>query len=355
MAAELDPFILHFNARVHGMKRDLFTNGTVGEFLEQGDLARFVDALLDSAYRTEMAEALTRYQGADAVEVAVSRNLVTTFQLLLGRAHGDFKLLVEIFLARWDLMAVKSLLRCRHHGISGTVHGSAVIPGPSLTPALLADFLDSDSMETLVRTLAAWNRSLCGCLVKALPAYGETRQLSVLEEALDRAYFTGNAARLKITEDENGRMLRAQLQAEIDRINLRTVFQHIDNHGDAGDTLEERFLSQGSLPKTLLRQMASASDPASAMELLGRTRYSSLVEELYQLLQTGRFSPMERFYERVIMKNVRQSARNNVFGIGVMMDFAWMKYNEVVNLRLIARGLAGNLPHGRVRDELYFV
>lgn len=64
---------------------------------------------------------------------------------------------------------------------------------------------------------------------------------------------------------------------------------------------------------------------------------------------------MERFFERVIMKNVRQSARNNVFGIGVMMDFAWMKYNEVVNLRLIARGLAGSLPAGRVRDEMYAI
>jgi vacuolar-type H+-ATPase subunit C/Vma6 len=89
------------------------------------------------------------------------------------------------------------------------------------------------------------------------------------------------------------------------------------------------------------------------MEQLARTRYARLVEELYQLLQTNRFSPMERFFERLLMRNVRQSARNNVFGIGVMMDFVWLKYNEAINLRLIARGLAGNLPHGRVRDELY--
>lgn len=352
---DLDPFILHFNARVHGMKRELFAHRAVDEFLEQGDLPRFVDALLDSTYRTEMAEALSRYRGADAVEEAVSRNLVTTFQLLLGRTHGEFKHLVQIFLSRWDLMAVKSLLRCKHQGIDGRTVGSALIPGPSLTPPLLADFNELDSMEALVQSLAAWNRGLCGCLLKALPAYGEDHDLSVLEEALDRAYFAGNAARLKLADDDDSRMLRAQLQAEIDRINLRTVFQHIDNRGELGDTLDSRLLGHGSLPKSLLRQMAGASDPASAMEQLARTRYSRLVEELYQLLQTNRFSPMERFFERVLMKNVRQSARNNVFGIGVMMDFVWMKYNEVVNLRLIARGLAGNLPAGRVRDEMYFV
>lgn len=353
--ANLDPFILHFNARVHGMKRDLFPTRVVDEFLEQGDITRFIDALLDSAYRTEMAEAMSRYQGADAVEDAVSRNLVATFQLLRSRAQGDFKSLVRIFLARWDLMAVKSLLRCRHHGISDVSAGAGLIPGPELTPPLLADFLGLDSMEVLVRALAGWNRELCGCLVKALPAYLENHDLACLEEALDRAYFTGNAARLRAASDEDSLMLRSELQAEIDRINLRTVFQHIETRGELGGSFEERILSQGALPRTLLRQMAAASDPASAMELLARTRYSSLVEELYQLLQTRRFSPMERFFERVIMKNVRHSARNNVFGIGVMMDYAWMKYNEVLNLRLIARGLAGNLPKGRARDEMYAV
>ncbi|MBX3179745.1 MAG: V-type ATPase subunit [Candidatus Hydrogenedentes bacterium] len=353
--AELDPNIVHFNARVHGMKRELFASRTVDDFLEQGDLARFTDALLDSAYRTEMAEALTRYSGADAIEEAVSRNMVSTFQLLLGRAQGEFKELVRIFLERWDLMAVKSLLRCKHHRIEGRTLAGALISGPTLTPPLLADFNELDSVESLARSLAAWNRSLCGCLLKALPDYAESNDLSVLEQALDRTYFVGQAERLKAAGDLDSQMLRGQLQAEIDRINLRTVFQHIETRGNLGESLDSLFLPQGTLPRHLLRQMASASDPAAAMELLGRTRYSSLVEELYQLLQTRRFSPMERYFERVLMKNVRQSARNNVFGIGVMMDFAWMKYNEAVNLRLVARGLAGNLPKGRVRDEMYAI
>lgn len=351
--ADMDPFVLHFNARVHGMKRDLFPRTTIDSFLDQGDLTRFADALLDSAYRTEMAEALTRYQGADAIEEAVSRNLVATFQTLLGRAHGEFRDLVQIFLARWDLMAVKSLLRCRHHGIEGPALGGALIPGPTLTPPLMAEFIGLDSMESLVQALAAWNRDLCGSLRKAMPAYQQDSDLAVLEEALDRAYFVDTVERLKAAGDEDSGMVASQLQAEIDRINLRTVFQHIETRGELGDSLEDRLLGLGALPKALLRQMAGASDPASAMEYLARTRYSSLVEELYQLLQTSRFSPMERFFERVLMKNVRQSARNNVFGIGVMMDFVWLKYNEVVNLRLIARGLAGNLPAGRVRDEMY--
>jgi vacuolar-type H+-ATPase subunit C/Vma6 len=352
--ADMDPFVIHFNARVHGMKADLLSHHAVEEFLEQGDLTRMVDDLLDSPYRTEMAEALTRYEGADAVEEAVSRNLVATFQTLQGRAHGEFRTLVALFLGRWDLTAVKSVLRSQHHGLDGVA--GAVMPGPNLTPPILKELSQADSMESLISGLAGWNGDLCRCLRGALPEYEETNDLCLLEEALDRAYFVENAARLKSSESSDGLMLRSQLQAEIDRINLRTVFQYIETGGGDNDTpLDERFLGQGTLPKSLLRQMAQASDPAAAMEQLGRTRYSALVEELYQLLETKRFSPMERFFERLLMRNVRQSARNNVFGIGVMMDYVWLKHNEAINIRLIARGLAGNLPTGRVRDELYAV
>lgn len=353
--ADLDPFIIHFNARVHGMKSDLLARHAVESFLDQGDLARMVDSLLDSSYRTEMAEALTRYEGADAVEEAVSRNLITTLQTLMGRAHGEFRDLVALFLARWDLMAVKSVLRCQHHQMDGATMGSALMPGPNLTPPILAELCALESMDALVHGLVGWNPALCRCLRSALPSYNETQNLALLEEALDRAYFVDNAELLKESSSSDGLMVRGQLQAEIDRINLRTVFQHIRGNNETDTPVSERFLSQGTLPKSLLKQMANASDPAAAMEQLDRTQYSSLVEELYQLLQTSRFSPMERYFERLLMRNVRQSARNNVFGIGVMMDYVWLKYNEVVNLRLVARGLAGNLPPGRVRDELFAV
>ena len=353
--ADMDPFVVHFNARVHGMKADLLSKHVVESYLEQGDLSRMVDELLDSAYRTEMAEALTRYEGADAVEEAVSRNLVATFQTLLSRAHGDFRDLVALFLARWDLMAVKSIIRIQHHQLDAASVGSALMPGPNLTPPILKELVQSDSMDALVHGLIGWNRELCRCLRGALPAYQESNDPAVLEEALDKAYFVDNAARLRGSDNSDALMVQSQLQAEIDRINLRTVFQRIDTGGDIDRPLDEIFLAQGTLPKSLLHQMANASDSSAAMEQLGRTRYAQLVEELYPLLQTNRFSPMERFFERLLMHNVRQSARNDVFGIGVMMDYVWLKYNEAINLRLVARGLAGNLPVGRVRDELYAV
>ncbi len=358
--ADLDPLVLHYNTRIHAMKSRLLAKTELEEMLERNDLSHLSDVLLESPYRKEMAEALTRFEGAGAIEDAVSRNLVETFEALIDRAQGDFKQLVQAFLTRWDLSAAKSLLRCRHHQLDGASARAALIPGPTLTVAVLQDLAKLDSMEALVHGLAGWNAKLGRRLIGQLEAYRDGQDLLPLEEALDRAYFVDGARALRNAQGEDAGMVRDLLRLEIDRINLRTLFQHLQaaSQGDQGGTdggFAARLLPQGALPLSLLQAMAAAGDVAGAMEQLSGTRYRELVEEMFQLMQTHRFSPVERFFERLMMKHIRRRALGSVFGIGVFMDYAWLKYNEAINLRLIARGVAGHLPAGRVREELYFV
>jgi len=343
---------IHTNTRVRGMKSHLLSRQEIDEMLSQGDLQRMQDRLLDSPYRHELAEALTRQHGADAIEEAVSRNLVDTFQLLIQRAKGDYREVVSRFLQRWDLAAVKSLLRARHHNLDARA-GSELLPGPRMTVALLHDLAEKESMETLVTALVAWDDRLCGPLARLLPAYQESGELALFEEALDRQYFVENAKALAEDSDPDAEKLRTYLGMEIDRINLRTVFQHVQAQGEK-QLDEEQLLPNGLLRVNLLREMAAQTDVPAAVELLAATPYSALVQELYPLLQTGRFSPVERFLERAFMQQLRKMARQDLFGLGIVMHFAWLKYNEAINLRMVARGLAGHLPIGRVREELIY-
>jgi len=349
--------VVNFSARIRGMRSELFDRARIEELLVAGDVGRVIDALLESPYRKEMAEALTRYEGADAIEDAVSRNLVETFHKLLRMAQGDFKQLVRLFLTRWDLAAAKSVLRTRHHGISGQAAIGHTVPGPTLTVPLLHDMAELESMEAVVGALAAWNSGLCGRLRKLLPEYEQNRDLGLLEDVLDRAYFVETSRSLigeEETSDSDAAALRKHLRMEIDRVNLRSLFQSLREGADRAH-LSDRLLPEGLLSHWLLLEMAAAGDPAQAMERLASTTYRELAEELYQLLQTQRFGPIERYFDRIMMHQMRKTARVDVFGMALLIDYVWLKYNEVINLRLIARGLAGHLPTGRVREELYFV
>src|SRR5262245_17996812 len=79
MASSFAAFI---NARVRGMKSALLSRNDLETMLNSGRLDQIGDMLMKSPYETELAEALARYQGADAIEDAVTRNLVNTFTQL---------------------------------------------------------------------------------------------------------------------------------------------------------------------------------------------------------------------------------------------------------------------------------
>ena len=349
---EVPPQIAYFNSRVHAMKSELLANGTLEEMLTRESVQPLIDSLLDSEYRTEMAEALSRFTGADAIEDALSRNLATTFNRMVKGATGEFRDLVKIFLSRWDLSAVKGLLRCQHLGLDQATALEEIYPGPSLPLPLLREMAAADSMDRLVQDLMSWNRTLCGNLRKALPEYQESNQLTILEDALDRAYFVEQAKALGDSEDENAQILAAFLRAEIDRINLRSLFMFFQG-GETADKLKERLLPQGTISTQRVEAMAATGDLGTALSQLEGGNYAPLLDEYLEYVQSKRFGPVERYFERLLMHTLTRLARGNVFGIGVMMNYVWLKYNEVVNLRLIARGVAGSIPKGRVRDEIY--
>jgi len=348
-------FIVYLTARARGMKSALLTRAQFDEMLEADTLQVMSDKLLNSSYETEMAEALTRLQGADAIEDALFRNFVNTFRILLRSAVDDENhLLARIFLTRWDLIAVKSLLRLRHQNLEAGGGMQNLIPGPGLGVALMEELAQSDSMASLVGGLIGWDPRLCSPLQHALSDYEQSRDLSILEEALDRSYFRDNLRVLKSMESDDARFVLKVLKMEIDRINMRILFSMHDLGHDKADGMS-RLLRGGTIPLAVLEQMADEPTGENAMEHLGQTIYYELIEGVYQLAQSNRFSQMERMFERELLKKMRKAARLNALSIAVFMEFAWLKYNEVINLRLIARGDKRFVPISRIREEMVYV
>jgi len=347
----LDTIAPYINSRVAGMRSRLLPQAKFEELINVEGIDRLVDAMMSTPYQEDLAEALTRFSGVDAIEEAVSRNLVKTFQKLRSLGSGAMQDLIDTFLLRWDLIAVKSLLRYRHHNIDTETTIAELQPGPSLTVPLLRSFAERSTMRDLVTALAAWNPELCGPLLRVLPEYEAEESVSVLEEALDRAYFVETVKSLE-SDDEDTEILRTVLRMEIDRINIRLVFQLKD--GMSAEQLEERLLPKGNLPARTVQALAQARDGAAAMEILNTTIYKQLREMLYMFVQSARFSPMDRMFDLILIRHLGREARNHFLSIATLMQYAWLKYNEAVNLRLIARGEANNLPRGRVREEMMY-
>lgn len=344
----------YVSARVRGMKSRLMPSVEIDALLQAPDADTMTQQMLASAYEDDLAESLTRYQGMDAIEDAVTRNLVHTFQKLQRMAGGDYGRLIEIFVGRWDLAAVKALLRNRHHGLDPQTGESSLFPSPTMPAALMNELAALDSMDALVRGLAAWNLSLCRPLVDALGEYQDSRNLRVLEEALDIGYFVGNVRRLRSETSSAARFLRELLRYEIDRINLRRLFEPRAAGEEPEDVLA-KLMPNGTLPENVMRDIAMSPSPERAAEALRGTAYDSLAETLASLTESARFSNLERHFETAFLAKLKRASQQQGLGLAVLMYYAWLKYNEVINIRMIARGKAVHLPTERVREELIYV
>lgn len=347
-------FAAYINARVRGMKSKLMDAGDLDALLDSASPAAMADILLTSEYEVEIAEALTRYQGADAIEDGVTRNLVKSFGKLRRICKGDLEEIVGIFIGRWDLAGVKSLLRNRHQGLDAETGEASLLPSPSLSPALMSDLASRDSVEALVRGLIAWNSSLCRPMEAKLQEYQETRNLRVLEDALDQSYFVSNARRLENHRSKDAAFVRGLLRLEIDRINIRRLFEPRAAGVEAEDILRE-LLPKGTLSADALRNIATAAGPERAVEALSLSAYAGLGEALKIYAQTGQFSRLERAFELAMLERLTRASQQNVLSIAVLMRYAWLKYNEVMNIRMIARGADVHLPKSRIQEEVVYV
>lgn len=352
MTMERSPiFAPYVNARIRGMKSTLLSAARISDLLENGSESIMIEVLLNSDYAKELAEALAKKKGADAIEEALSRHLVCTLRELLSLVSVAFEKLPELYLLRWDLACAKSLMRNRHLDVSESATISAVLPGPTLSVAVVEELTKLNSMESLLAALAGWCPWLCSCLPGKLNEYLESGDLTPLEDALDRRYYAQTVSELEDERDEDSAIMRRLLQMEIDRINIRILFETLTLRKPPQEILQ-RILRGGTLSILKLQKIAGSQSVVTATELLGSTPYKGIVEGLYPFIQTGRSSSLDRIVEMAVYKQLKRMAIQSSLSIAVFMHFAWLKANEVTNLRLIARGYNRQVPHARVREAL---
>lgn len=353
----------YVSARVRGMKSRLFSRERLEDCLAQSDIRLIIDLLLQSPYAHEMAESLARFSSVDAVEDALSRNLSRTFRHLLRLTKGHLERRTSLFLMHWDLVAVKALIRRRHRP-SASAEEVFTPTGANLSPEQFDRLSKEPTMERLIGQLVAWAPEICSPLLSAFREYRDTEKLAALEEALDHAYYVRLAERFRSSSDPSDQQFARMLSMYIDLINLRTLLREKRRYeqgfpeGVAYDThcrgLQRRLLPCGTIDGTRLRRLAWTQDVATALELLAPTPYHALIDGLYQFVQSGRFSPLERILHGLIIADLKETARADGTGFAVLMHYCWLKFNEILNLRMIVRGRAAGLPVGRIQEELLY-
>src|SRR5665647_1894847 len=167
------------NARIRAMKSRLLDRKELEELAGKLDIESVINQLEETPYREDIEDASVKYSGIACVEDALRRNLSNTFRLILSFVKGeDAQTLMQIFLNRWDIQNIKTILRGKNIHAPANEILESLAPAGALDDATLVALTKQPDVKAVIDLLATWgieyqvaSKSITaltsGCLVSA--------------------------------------------------------------------------------------------------------------------------------------------------------------------------------------------
>ena len=333
-------------ARVKAKKSALLKEDAYSKMLMMSlpEISRFIS---ESGYQKEITELTGKYNGVDLIEHATYANMANLFKGILNSSEGELKDMIAADLERWDAWNLKVILRGKSFGLDVEQMKEDLVPAGRLGLAQLETLIGYSSEEEI---LQAYGRFVELAIPQSvLTAYGEEKNLAIIEDCLDKAYYE----RLLLNVDPSSRpkrLFQDFIRNEIDITNLETILK-LKKEGITGDVILGYYIPGGAqIDKKLATQLANA-DSVSAManDLAQLDFYDDIKDALDD-------SKSLKDIVAALTKYHRKQAKTftHLYPLSVIpvIDFMIHKETEVNNIRIIARGIESGLDKEIIKGLL---
>jgi len=294
-------------------------------------------------YGPDLDEALAVYSEAEAVGVAVQRYFARETRTVAGFFNDRFQPLIRLVVRRLTLDTIKVALRAQVLGTAGGQTLHLMMPTVDLSLAELRELIRADGPKAMIDLLATWRFPFAASLLVAWAEGGGTgageQILPHLEFALDAGHY---ADALPTAEDfkKVGKALVTTLRREIDVLNILTGMR-LANEVASDDDLVLWMIPGGRLNPARLANTFHGHGPDVWRDVLKGTPYGPpMTKGFLAYDQTRRLSSVGREMERFLLDQAMQEYIRDSLGIGVAIGYLAMLRSEVINLRVIANGIA---------------
>lgn len=340
------------NARIRGMKSGLFNEHFYNQLLRGKSLHEVIIALAQTPYGRDLDESMIKEEGLKGFDEALRRNIMKAFRQVVKIIGEEDKHLVNVLLGRWDVLNIKTILRGKNLGASSDAILESLIPAGELDESTLLEMVRSRDVRDCIDVMATLHMSYGVTLTGAFPDYTHKRNLAVLELALDKAFFERSLARLS-GKDINTKLVLEMLRREIDSINVMTLLRVVKEEVDASEST--KLFIPGGRELTIKKLLACAEKHSvedAVQELAGTGYYALLQDKMTTYFETNSLASLERGLEESIIRRRINLFKADPLTIASTIAYIWAKYNEIVNLRIIARGLEVGMPEGKIREAM---
>jgi len=337
--------------RVRAKKRFLLTRDTYSRLLlmDVYEIGRFLG---ETQYREEMTRYASRYSGAALVEVAVTRNLASTYSDILSFTTGHLRDMVGNYLKRWDMFNVKTILRGKLTGVSDDEILDTLVPAGAFSEAYLRTLVGMGSVQEIMDALL--QEPSLGITPELAREVVESKRLARLEDHLDRNLFYDllKVVRGMTRADE---LLRDFVRWEVDITNLKVLLK-LKMERIPEDRIA-KYLIPGGMEFTMekLRAMAQTEGLQPVIEEIEKSSiYEDVKPALERFKEDRRLSGLTIALDKALIYKSEKFAHFYPLSVLPIVNYIVRKKTEVDNIRIISRGKQSALP-SKVIEELLVV
>jgi V/A-type H+-transporting ATPase subunit C len=345
----------YVNARIRGMKSRLLGTPVLETLILKPDVEAVIAELGNTAYKDEIEKASVQFSGIRCVEVALRKDFSAAFRKILHLMQGEkSEKYIKILLNRWDVQNIKTILRGKKISVTADEIIECLVPAGQLDDTTLIELIKQPDVREVIDLLATWGIEYSRPLTRNFKEYTEKNDLAVLEYAIDKFYYE-NALETLRKESYDDRIIRDMIKTEIDVTNIKNVLRMIRDKIESEEA--DPFLIKGGAKLNIDRlfSMIQTRTLEGAIKILDATPYNFLSELPADVLKREKISVFEKELEKYLVKRGISRFLGDPLSIAFAVGYIWAKYNEITNIRIIARCKTADIPEKEIREELIYV
>lgn len=290
------------NTRVRVMKSKLIDPTEYPKLLKMSldQIARY---LQETEYKREIDELGATYEGADLIEYAINKNLANSFKKILNFSLKDSRKPIQIFLKKYDIWNIKTILRGKHSKESNEEIIQNLVAAGELKEEFLIEVIKkTNSVEDAIQAF------------KKTPYFESmkkhSKNLTELEDELDTIYFNERI------DESKGK--------------VKELFE------EKAKILDELNFARAKETKITMKRILSEKKKikkAKPVEDIKKAR----IELRQKMSEKG----------RKMLHEFKKS-------VSPVIGYFVAKENEIDNLRIIVRGKDSNLSQELIEQQLVF-
>jgi V/A-type H+-transporting ATPase subunit C len=330
----------YITGRVRAMKTKLIPAEMYPRMqsMDASETARYLE---ETQYKDEIDALSKDYSGTELIEHATFANLAKTYKKLLDVSIDEPQFLILEYLRRWDIWNIKTILRGKFYGASEAEILKYLVSAGELDNEFLDSLTKKGSVQEVIQAFDGTDYA------SALAQY-DGKNLSSLENALDKLYYFRMERAVGGTLSVGGGLLLKYVRREIDIRNLITLFR-MNKEGIEANIIQENLIPGGKLGDELSR-MAGQPFAEFLRSLEGYPFWSSISD-----IATSDIDAISRIEARLRAYLVRYAwALSNYHPLSILpvLGYIVSKDTEVGNIRKIVRGKEAGIPAELIEEQV---